>query len=345
MKMKLNKLPVKTTNGFQINDVEVEFNIPTFKRNTDVLIEGDLSLIQVKKEKKKGDLTSKIGLTLSAYENIQIVVPKGVNIKEPIIITYSLQKEDANISQIEIVYEENSSCDFVITTKSMDNTSCFQHLKEMITSQKNASGHLCFINQMNSDSQSFYSLENHLYQDSDIYHTVIDLGGKTRLYNVYSDLLEEQAKHHLNTIYIGKEDSLLDFNYYVNHIGIETESKMVVEGVLTDTSHKNFRGTIDFQKGCCKSTGEENENCILLSDTCRSRSLPQMLCGEEDVVGAHGVSSGKVEEAKLFYLMAHGYSEKEAEKLIVMGRFLGILDSVPSQQKEEILSVIEEKLS
>ncbi len=344
MKYRLNQLPVKTTNGFQINDVEVELTIPTFHRTNDVVIEGDASL-KILKKMRDEKISSKLGLEVSSYENLKITVPKGVKVEKPVFITYSLEKKDANISRLEIIYEEDSSCSFIIQTKT-DSTTCFQYILENVVSQKNSSGTITFINQMNDQSWSFYSIENNGYMNSSLTHTMIDLGGKTRLYNVYSNLLEERSKNHLNKIYIGKEDSLLDFNYYINHLGVETESKMIVEGVLGDTSHKNFRGTIDFHKGCSRSIGKENENCILLSDTCRSRSLPQMLCGEEDVVGSHGVSSGKVEEDKLFYLMSRGYSLKEAEKMIVLGRFMHILSEIPSEDvRENVLSLIEEKLS
>ena len=84
----------------------------------------------------------------------------------------------------------------------------------------------------------------------------------------------------------------------------------------------------------------------MLSDTCVSRSLPQMLCEEEDVFGTHGVSSGKVEEGKLFYLMSRGYNEKEAEKLIILGRFMHMITCIPSKKiQDNVISLIEEKIS
>ena len=120
---------------------------------------------------------------------------------------------------------------------------------------------------------------------------------------------------------------------------------MRVEGAIDDNTKKVFRGTIDFKGGCKGSIGDENENCVLLSDNVISRSLPQMLCHEEDVVGSHGVSSGKVDEDKLFYIMTHGYSKKEAEKLIVMANFSKILNNINDKEiREEIISIIEEKI-
>ena len=120
---------------------------------------------------------------------------------------------------------------------------------------------------------------------------------------------------------------------------------MRVEGAINDNTKKVFRGTIDFIEGCKNSIGDENENCVLLSDNVISRSLPQMLCHEEDVVGSHGVSSGKVDEDKLFYIMTHGYSRKEAEKLIVMANFSKILSNISDNNiRDEITNIVEDKI-
>ena len=121
---------------------------------------------------------------------------------------------------------------------------------------------------------------------------------------------------------------------------------MRVEGTLDDSSSKIFRGTIDFLEGSTNAIGDESENCILLSDEAISRSLPQMLCHEESIVGTHGVSSGKIDEDKLFYIMSHGYSKKEAEKLIIMSKFKNIISNINNKDiEEQIEYMIENKLS
>ena len=146
MKVRLNKLPVKTTNGFKINDVELELEIPNYKRKKDVLIEGDMSSLKIEKTFTKKTSTSRIGLEVLEYEELTIQVPKGIHVKEPIMITYSLQENDSNHSQMKIVYEEDSSCNFVITTRTEDDTPCFSHIVEHVTSKKNSSGKICYFN-------------------------------------------------------------------------------------------------------------------------------------------------------------------------------------------------------
>ena len=145
-------------------------------------------------------------------------------------------------------------------------------------------------------------------------------------------------------MYIGNNSNILDMNYNFDIKANNSKSIMKVEGALFDKSKKNFRGTIDFKEGSSKSIGEENENCVLFSDTSLSRSLPMLLCHEEDVVGSHGVSSGKVSKDKLFYLMSRGLDKKEASKLIVSANFSTIINELPDSIREDINNIINERI-
>ena len=345
MKVLLNKLHEKTTNNFKINNLELEMELPRFNVTNILNIQGQLQSLKVEQNHKKETLNTKIGLELEEYDELNIIIPKDTIIEDPILIDYAFQNDDVFMDKIKIHYEENSKCDFYITYISKDEGTHFHHLLEETTSDKNSTGSITYLNLMNKKSTNMIAIENDVYEDANITHNIIDIGGNIRVYNMYSNLLERKAENYLNTIYIGKNENILDFNYYLKNIGKETINKMQVEGTLDDYSKKNFRGIIDFQKGCSSSIGEENENCILLSDNAMSRSLPELLCGEEDVVGAHGVSSGKVSPEKLFYLMSRGYSKKEAEKLIVMTNFSKILNTIEyKEMKKFIQKTIEELL-
>ncbi len=114
---------------------------------------------------------------------------------------------------------------------------------------------------------------------------------------------------------------------------------------MKDNAKKHFKGTIDFKKGCKKATGNEDEYCVLLSDKAKSISLPMLLCSEEDVVGNHASSAGKIGENELFYIMSRGFERKEAMKLIIRANFNKILENIKNEEiLEEINSEIDKKL-
>ena len=135
-------------------------------------------------------------------------------------------------------------------------------------------------------------------------------------------------------------------NYIGELRGKKSNIDIDVQGALKDKAKKHFKGTIDFKKGCKKAKGNENEACMLLSDTARSLALPMLLCSEEDVEGNHSSSAGKIGEKELFYIMSRGFELKDAMKLMVRARFNKILQNIKDEElKEEILEEIDKRLN
>ena len=91
--------------------------------------------------------------------------------------------------------------------------------------------------------------------------------------------------------YQGAGEGKLDFNYNAVHIGKNTDSSMTVNGVLRDSSQKTFRGTIDFKTGSSGAVGAETEDVLLLGETVVNKTVPLILCAEEDVKGQGSAGS------------------------------------------------------
>ena len=343
MKYILNKLQEKTTNNFRVNDIKLDLDLPEnfkFKK-----YEIKNNKLEITEEEKTENLTSKIGLTLSKYKELNIKVPKYFNEKEPIIIRYTFEENNDLVENINIEYESSSSANIIFIYNSKDDTKSFHFFKENLIMQENSNATISIINLINSNSESFISIESNVKENASVTHNIIDLGGKIRLSNVYSELKEYNASNKINSIYLGSSEDIIDINYYLKNISKKTSSIIRTEGCLLDSSKKTFRGTIDFVKGAEKSIGDEQENCVIMSDKAKSKSLPVLLCGEEDVEGSHGVSSGKVDESKLFYLMSRGFSEKQAKRLIISANLTKIINNIPDELiKEEINEYLDKKI-
>lgn len=55
--------------------------------------------------------------------------------------------------------------------------------------------------------------------------------------------------------------------------------------------------------------------------------------------------AGKIDGKQLFYLMSRGFTQKEANKLIVQAKFNKILENIQDERiKEEILQEIDKRL-
>lgn len=339
MKYTLNKLDsnVRTTNNFKINDITVDLDLPDTYSFHDFKSNYPIESTVIDKE-----ITSRIGLTFNKYLNIDINID---NSKDDIILEYDFSGNDNLVVNFNINYLDNSNGNIIIKFKSLDNNKHICFYKENLINKENSNGNITIINMLNDNSYMFTSILNSVLDNSNITHNIIDIGGSIRISNIFGKTYK-YANNIFNNIYIGLGNSTIDSYYYLDNIGNNSFNNLVVEGVLNDDSNKNFRGIIDLESGASSSRGIEGENCILLSDRCRSRSLPVLLCGEENVEGAHGVSTGKIDQDKLFYIMSRGYNRKEAEKLIVMSRFNNILNNISNEEiRSELYEYIENLLT
>ena len=98
---------------------------------------------------------------------------------------------------------------------------------------------------------------------------------------------EAAASSLFRTGYLEQHTQRLDVNIVANHVGTETESTILADGTLKDQAYKVFRGTIDFERGASTSVGNEEENVLLLGDDIVNKTVPLILCAEEDVQGNH----------------------------------------------------------
>ena len=337
--MKLNELRLKTTNGFKVNSLDIDLDIKEL--NTDKLYE--VNSIEVSQSIKNSSITSNIGLTYSKYLELTISVDKIYD--KPIIVNYNFSNDDYLVSKVIINFEKDSKADFIFNYKSCDSNKHFNYLVEEINAKEYSTGTITYINNLNSISTNIMSFNDTVLENASITHNLIDIGGNIRIYNSLLNSISYNSQNYFNNLYLGKDNDLIDINYDMKNIGKSSINNLKVEGCLKDNSKKVFRGIVDFIEGCTKSTGIENENCILLSDTAISRSVPILLCHEEDVIGAHGESTGKINEDKLFYLMSRGMSYEESTKLIVLSNFNSIINEIKDETiKEEIINTIEKRV-
>ncbi len=346
--LKLNETPIRTSRNFNINNMKLEnIKIPdTINKFNNIAITGNSSLIS--------NNTSNIKLTYGIEEELinQIKEHSNIELKincfehEQMQVDFNFDENNPTLLEnIEIIANESSKSTIILKYKSQDDLEYWHNGLIRVNAKKNSEINIILVNLLNMKSNNFMSIENNIEENAKIKYTIIDFGGKNSITNYYSNIIGEDSDNTINTIYLGKENQLFDLNYIGELRGKKSNIDIEVQGALTDKAKKHFKGTIDFKKGCKKATGNENEACMLLSDTAKSLALPMLLCSEEEVEGNHSSSAGKIGEKELFYIMSRGFELKEAMKLMVRAKFNKILENIDNEElKEEIIYEIDKRL-
>ena len=145
--------------------------------------------------------------------------------------------------------------------------------------------------------------------------------------------------------YLGQKQQTVDMNLVVNHLGQKTTSEINASGALKDDAQKIFRGTIDFKKGSAGSVGSEQETVLMLGDGVVNKTVPLILCAEENVVGNHGATIGELDEDTLFYFESRGSSAAEAENIMVRAAIERLARTIEDEAAQAaILAELEEVL-
>ena len=360
--LKLNETPIRTAKNFKINNIKLEnIEIPeVIPEFENVTIIGDTSKIDIEQNTINTDTNLIFGLSeeltnqgkMQAKQKIKLNINGAQNeeteLVEKVEAKIDFKFDDENsvlIDNIEITANENTKSTVIIKYTSNQESENYHNGIIKAKAEKDSELNIVLINLMNTKSNNFLAIENDFEENAKINYTIIDFGGKNSITNYYSNLKGDNCDNQLNTIYLGKENQLFDLNYIGELRGKKSNIDIEVQGALKDVAKKHFKGTIDFKKGCKNATGNENEACMLLSDTAKSIALPMLLCSEEEVEGNHSSSAGKIGEKELFYIMSRGFELKEAMKLMVRARFNKILENIKNEElKDEILKEIDMRL-
>ena len=334
--MKINVSPRLTSNNFRINDFEIDEKL--FKNN---LKEFDsFKLDNVKIVKKIDKVITKYGINNKQINNGNFKYELEIidNSKYG-IINFDINDDLVDLIELNI----NKDSNYLINYNSKK--SIYHNGLIKVNISENVKANIIVINNVNSDSTNIMSFDNICNTDSNLNYLIVDLGGNTSVSNYYSNMIGNNSINNLNSIYVGNKNQVFDINYLVEIFGQNAKCNIDVQGSLSNESKKSFKGTIDFKKGCKGSIGNENEYCVLLSDKVISKSMPMLLCTEEDVIGNHATASGKVDDKTMFYIMSRGISKKDAEKLIVKANFNKLLTMIKDEEiKTKINELIDKKI-
>lgn len=336
--MELNNTPLRTSNNFNINSINLDVNIPqNIKKFANIQVTKKIEELKENLEFKYG-----VGLDYSnSNNNIKINLNNNDNIK----LVYNLDNENNTLIN-QILINANGNSAITIEYLSNTNKECFHNGAIKLIANENAKVNINIVNFLNEASNNFETIENKLYKNSNVNYTIIDIGGQKSISNYYSSIIGENATNNVKTIYLGCENQIKDLNYIAELYGKKTNIDIDVQGAITGKAKKHFKGTIDFKKGCKKAKGNENEYCMILSEDAKAIALPMLLCSEEDVEGNHSTASGKVDKKILFYIMSRGLSYKEAVTLLVKSNFSKIIESIKDEElKKTILQKIDEKIN
>jgi Fe-S cluster assembly scaffold protein SufB len=257
----------------------------------------------------------------SSADVLMVHARKDRQVAEPVNIRYLMENGDSNADRVEILAEEGSAITVIMDYSSTKkDAKGFFGVQTKVHVSKKAKVHLVKVNLLGLSYLCLDDIGVTVEDGGSFDLTQMCLGGGRNYIGVAADLAGYKASFNGDMGYLCLGNQELDMNYHIAHHGRKTGSELQVKGALRDEAKKNFRGTIDLIHGARGASGNELEDVLLLSEGVVNKTLPVILCDEEDVEGTHGASIGRLSSDILFYMQSRGLSKQEAELLMTKAK-------------------------
>ena len=191
--------------------------------------------------------------------------------------------------------------------------------------------HLIEMLGVNEGQQHLESVGLEIHQNAAVDVKQYALGGSTIGLGLTANLVGTQARLDLNNRYHATHEETLDINHLVRMRGTSTRALLTESGVLNEAAKKTLRATIDLVRGAKDAQGNEIETVMILGDDVVNKTMPVILCDEDDVAGNHGATIGSVSPEQLDYLAARGLSRQAAEQLFIRALFEDAIINAPEE--------------
>ena len=152
-------------------------------------------------------------------------------------------------------------------------------------------------------------------------------------------LIGENAKAHLSSIIVTSKSSNIDLGNEIIFEAPNTAGEIISRVVAKDNAVGVARGRLIGKapgiKGHLECMG------LLLSNSAKIITIPELEASHSDVELTHEASIGKIAEDEILYLMARGFTREEAESFLVRGFMNVEIKGIPENLKKVIQATID----
>jgi Fe-S cluster assembly protein SufD len=158
----------------------------------------------------------------------------------------------------------------------------------------------------------------HVEQERDSHYRSFSLamGGALARHNLTARLEGENVETLMYGLYLTRGDQVVDNHTAIHHDQPNCRSWEVYKGVLDGRSRAVFNGKVFVRPEAQKTDAKQTNRNLLLSDTAKVNTKPQLEIFADDVKCTHGATVGKLDDVALFYARSRGVPLDKAQLLL-----------------------------
>ena len=272
-----------------------------------------------------------------------IYVPKGVKVEIPVQAYFFIASE--NMGQFErtlIIADEGSSIHYIEGCTAPTSTSKSLHSAVVeLVAHKDAHIRYTTIQNWSDNVYNLVTKRAIAHENACVEWVDGNIGSSLTMKYPSVILKGEGAHAEVISVAYANNNQHQDTGAKIHHLASNTTSNILSKSISKGNGRTSYRGLVRVSKNAkgCKS----NVVCdaLLMDAESRTDTYPTMEIANSDCRTEHEASVSKVSGEQVFYLMSRGFTEMEAQGLIVNGFFAPFTKELPMEYAVELTKLLE----
>ncbi len=214
-----------------------------------------------------------------------------------------------------------------------------------ITLDAGASAEFFIMQNEHNKAEHFLKCNVEMAEGSSLRMVFISLHGGVIDNNISVNLNGRHAECDLSGLYLTDSKQLMDNSIVLKHLVPDCHSNQLFKGILDDEGVTKFYGGIVVAQDAQHTEAFQANHNLLISDSAKAFSQPQLEIYADDVKCSHGATVGRLNEDELFYMRTRGIPAEEAKLLQQMAFAYEVLQRITDDElRERMQSLVEKRL-
>jgi Fe-S cluster assembly protein SufD len=200
--------------------------------------------------------------------------------------------------------------------------------------------------QRESESAQHVGL-THVDQQRDSHYRSFSLmmGAALARHNLHVRLNDENIETLMYGLYVTRGEQVADNHTAIYHDQPNCRSWEVYKGILDGRSRGVFNGKVFVKPEAQKTDAKQTNRNLLLSDSARVNTKPQLEIFADDVKCTHGATVGRLDEVARFYTRSRGIPAEAADRLLTYAFAAEVVEEVTlAPVREELDRLVRARL-
>ena len=164
--------------------------------------------------------------------------------------------------------------------------------------------------------------------EAELHYTRIGCGAAADCETLRASLEGPRARFRHGALLLVEPGRQAGLDLKITHQARETASESLCRAVVGGGGRGRFAGRILIKPDGQGADARLRNDNLLLSDTARMETKPELEVYADEVQCAHGAATGALDEAALFYLKTRGIPARQAREMLVRAFASGVSDAI-----------------